>query len=693
MRTLVAVAVLAAPGHLWAATQGGPLGVPLPLFPATNWWNLDVSSAPLDPSSADYIAFIGGTRTLHPDFGGEVSSGSVDVYGMPYVVVDGTQPKKPVWIDYWDESDGGFPAGGTPIPFYPIPDEAITQPHWIEGGAPGNQGPGGDRHLLIVDRARNHLYELWDTRYANGRWEAGSGAFFDMGTNARRPDTWTSADAAGLAILPGLVRYDEACGTAEIAHALRVTVRATNGYVYPASHRAGSTSGALPMGARLRLKASVDVSAARFPNPCVRRVFRAMQRHGLIVADNGSDLYVSGTFDARWAAEFDAGFHPQFKALRASDFEVVQRGWVGTPELKLVAPNGGESWPVGSRQQVRWTAQALGTSSNVRVSLVDGAAATTLATVPVSQTSLEWTVAGAPTTSARLRVECVGCPSPVSDASDGTFSITPTPPPPPVPNDFNADGRPDILWHHQATGDLYLWLMSGTVASSGAWLDPPRFADTRWQIRGLADFNGDGRPDVLWHHRLTGDLYVWLMNGPAVVSGGDMSPRGLADARWQVRGVADFSGDGRPDLLWQHQQTGELYVWILNGLGVATGAYLAPRSMPDLQWQIRGTADFNRDGRTDLLWHHQGTGELYAWFLNGTATAWGSYLTPSRFADTRWQIRRVVDLNDDGQPDLLWHHQGTGDLYAWFMSGVTVAGGSYLTPSRFADTRWQIVPR
>ena len=152
-------------------------------------------------------------------------------------------------------------------------------------------------------------------------WHAGSGAFFDLSANTRRPDGWTSADAAGLAILPGLVRYDEAFGSAEITHAFRVTVRSTNGYVYPASHRAGSTTGALPMGARLRLKATRDLSGFR---PEIQRVFRAMQRYGLIVADNGSDMYISGTYDTRWN---NGQLNPGFAGLTANDFEVIQLGY------------------------------------------------------------------------------------------------------------------------------------------------------------------------------------------------------------------------------------------------------------------------------------------------------------------------------------------------------------------------------
>ena len=207
------------------------------------------------------------------------------------------------------------------FPAIPMPEEAKTQANYIEGGVPGGGG-SGDRHMLIVDRDRFVLYELFATRWnaGAGRWEAGSGAIFDLNRNDRRPEGWTSADAAGLAILPGLVRYDDvSCG--EISHAFRVTVRSTNGYVWPASHSAGSTGGALPMGARLRLKASKDISG--FP-PDVQRIFRAMKTYGLIVADNGSDMYITGTMDARWN---NGVLNPAFGALKASDFEVVMLGW------------------------------------------------------------------------------------------------------------------------------------------------------------------------------------------------------------------------------------------------------------------------------------------------------------------------------------------------------------------------------
>ena len=299
-----------------------PLPSPLPLFPADNWWNADVRSAPVDPHSLAYLEEIGLDRGMHPDFGGDAGDPSEnEIYGMPYAVVPGTQPLQPVtFVEYGDESDVGAP--GRP-PGYPIPDLARSEPRWIEGGAPGHRDVDGDRHLLIVDQDHRLLFELYRARWSTqrGRWEAGSGAVWPLDENRRRPEGWTSADAAGLAILPGLVRYDEAFASEPIRHAFRVTVRRTDGHVFPASHTAGDTSGALPMGARLRLKQNVDLS--RFSAP-LRRIFEAMKTYGLIVADNGSDLYVQGTYDRRWDNDL---LNPAFASLTAGDFEVIQLGW------------------------------------------------------------------------------------------------------------------------------------------------------------------------------------------------------------------------------------------------------------------------------------------------------------------------------------------------------------------------------
>jgi hypothetical protein len=332
---LTLVMLLSAASAHAQPTQGGPLPTPLPLFPGSNWWNLDITSAPLDVNSVAYINHIGGTTSLHPDFGGVEDPSdptNPNIYGMPYVVVDGTQAKLPVHFDSWDESDGVDLTTHEGTPFYPIPEQAKTQTHWIEGGPAGNVPPDGDRHMLIVDRTNNTLYELYHLWWDGTRWTAGSGAFFDMKTNNRRPDGWTSADAAGLAILPGLLRYDEVyTSTAEIGHAFRLTVQDSNGYVYPGSHNAGSTAGALPMGARLRLKQSKDISSFTAD---MQKIFRAMKAYGLIVADNGSNMYIGGTFDTRWDNDV---LNPAFGALRASDFEVVQLAYSATPTATATA--------------------------------------------------------------------------------------------------------------------------------------------------------------------------------------------------------------------------------------------------------------------------------------------------------------------------------------------------------------------
>lgn len=293
----------------------------LQVFPATNWWNLDISTAPVDPGSDELIDFISGrvdgnttaTREMHPDFG-------PPPYGIPYIGVGATDALVPVhWTLYGAQSDDGAP--GRPDG-YPIPAVARTQPNHIEGGTAGG-GNSGDRHLILVDRDNLLLYETWATRWngGEGRWEAGSGATFDLTTNDRRPDGWTSADAAGLAIFPGLVRRDEVLKAGPITHAFRVTVRATNGYVWPASHAAGNTAGAPPMGMRLRLKASVNIDG--YPAE-VRKILQAMKTYGLIVADNGTDMYVTGTMDPGW--DNDA-LNPAFHSITADDFEVVELGW------------------------------------------------------------------------------------------------------------------------------------------------------------------------------------------------------------------------------------------------------------------------------------------------------------------------------------------------------------------------------
>lgn len=272
------------------------------VFPADNIWNAPVDNLPLDPNSAAYIATIGTGGALHPDFGsGDWPPGSGSPIGIPYAVVPGTQPKVAVSFDYWDESDPGP---------YPIPADAP-----IEGGPESD----GDRHILIIDSDSCLLYELY---YAfpqtDGSWHAGSGAIFDLKADNLRPAGWTSADAAGLPIFPGLVRYDEVA-SGEIRHALRFTAPQTQkAYVWPARHYASSLTGKNypPMGQRFRLKAGFDISGF---SPQTQVILRALKRYGMILADNGSSWYISGAPDPRW----DNDVLHELGQVAGSNFEAV----------------------------------------------------------------------------------------------------------------------------------------------------------------------------------------------------------------------------------------------------------------------------------------------------------------------------------------------------------------------------------
>ncbi len=290
----------------------GPTVGSCPMLPANNIWNTPVDTLPVDANSTAYVNTIGAGNSFHADFG----SGTWDGFpiGIPFNLVTGAQAKVDVTFDYADESDPGP---------YPIPANPL-----IEGDPNG----GGDRHILIVDQTACQLYELYAANRQGSAWYAGSGAIFDLNSNALRTDTWTSADAAGLPILPGLARYDEVAA-GEIRHALRFTVPQTrNTYVWPARHQASSRTGSQypPMGQRFRLKASVNI--ARF-SPQAQVIARAMQKYGLILADNGSAWYVSGAPDERWNNDV---LH-ELDVIKGSDFEAVNVSGL------MVDPNSGQA--------------------------------------------------------------------------------------------------------------------------------------------------------------------------------------------------------------------------------------------------------------------------------------------------------------------------------------------------------------
>ena len=311
--------VVGALGLAVMAPGGPPAGAAAPvpgagscqLFPPDNVWNADISSLPVDPHSAAWLASMSaGSTDLHPDFG---PSGDPQApYGIPYAVVDSSHAKVDVSFTYADESDPG-----------PYPFGADTP---IEGGP----GATGDRHALMLDASSCTLYELYDAHYSPSGSTAGSGAIWNLGSDQLRPAGWTSADAAGLPILPGLLRYDEVAA-GSVTHAIRFTAARTDqAYVWPARHQAGAAADPSlpPMGARFRLKAGFDIS--RY-SPAAQAVLRAMQHYGLILADNGSNWYFTGAADNRW----ESSLLDELKSVPASAFEAVDESSL------MVAPDSG----------------------------------------------------------------------------------------------------------------------------------------------------------------------------------------------------------------------------------------------------------------------------------------------------------------------------------------------------------------
>jgi hypothetical protein len=313
-------------------------------FATDSPWNTDISQSQVDPNSTAIINYIGSSIGLHADFGSGLYNGSN--IGIPYVIVDGTQPGVNITAQYSDESDPGpmpVPANA-PIEGYPNPG-------------------GGDRHVLVLDSANCFLYELYSSYpNANGSWNVGSAAVWDLLSNEQRPWTWTSADAAGLPIFPGLVRYDEV-SAGQIQHAIRFTLQNSRAaFVPPASHWAANTSdaNAAPMGMRMRLKASFDVSGYSAANQVI---LNAMKKYGIIMADNGSSMYISGAPDSRWD---NSDLH-NLGNVSAGNFEVVQMSPIYT---SANAPQGAA--PTVSSFTASSTTVSAGTQVTLSWSVANG---------------------------------------------------------------------------------------------------------------------------------------------------------------------------------------------------------------------------------------------------------------------------------------------------------------------------------
>lgn len=317
----VAVLALAISAPNAALTVAGPTIAGCPVFPAANVWNVPVDGLPVDPRSDDYVRSIGADVPLHADFGAQSETG--EPFGIPFTVVPMNQPKVPI-VFVAQDGEEAIPEESDPGP-YPIPPDAPVEV---------SSEPGSDRHVIVVQQGSCTLYELYKAALQDdGSWHAVSAARFDLAGHELRIEGRTSADAAGLPIFPGLVRFDEVAA-GEIGHALRFTVPRTRAeYVWPARHKASSSDDPAlpPMGQRFRLKA--DVSLEGF-SPDVRVILLALKRYGMIVADNGMPWFLSGAPDARWE---DQRIADEFRRLKGSDFEAVD-----TSSLML-NPDSGEA--------------------------------------------------------------------------------------------------------------------------------------------------------------------------------------------------------------------------------------------------------------------------------------------------------------------------------------------------------------
>jgi len=675
-----------------------------PIFPADNIWNTPVDNLPVSSSSIAYINSIGAGTALHADFGSGLWEGAP--FGIPYNIVLGNQPKVGITFDYADESDPGP---------YPIPSNPL-----IEGGSQAT----GDRHILVLDKDACKLYELWSA-YPNpdGTWQAGSGAVFDLSSNRLRTDGWTSADAAGLPILPGLVRYDEV-EAGEIRHALRFTVsNSRNEYVWPGRHQASNKTNVSypPMGQRFRLKAGFDVS--KF-SPQMKVILQAMKKYGIILADNGSNWYISGTQDERWDNDLMSS---GFSKVKGSDFEAVEGtvpmfGKDFGRSMAVLNPNPpdhpvrlifvhhstGQNWlddangALGtalrdanyfvSDTNYGWGPDGIGdhtdigewwnwfrgpSSANYLASLYNESGQhssySRLPTPPPGENQIIMFKSCFPNSALQGNVNAI-VPSidvnPLRGQTSGSDSHTVA----------NAKGiYIDLLNYFKSRRDKLFVGITAPPLSDPAyaenarafneWLVNEWLADYPYRNVAVFDFynvlttnGGDTNTNDLLSS--TGNHHRWWQGGIQHKTNGDN------DTNPNVLEYA--SGDDHPSKAGNLKATGE-FASILN-IFYHNFAYASasPR-------------DFNGDGKPDILWRDSSSGQNVVWYMDGTThTGDGSIQS----VPVNWQIVGAGDFNGDGKSDILWRDSTTGQNVVWYMDGTAHTGDGSI---QSVPVNWQIV--
>lgn len=280
-----------------------------------------------------------------------------------------------------------------------------------------------------------------------------------------------------------------------------------------------------------------------------------------------------------------------------------------------------------------------------------------------------------------------GLVSPLSSSVSGTPTVTIVGP---SRDDIGGDGHADLVWQHATEGWLSIWHMNGNLRIGDAGTNPAR-VPTVWRLAGMGDLNGDGHLDIIWQHRTEGWLSVWFMNGGTKLGDAVLSRPRVLDPNWKIVAVADMNGDGKDDLIWQHDVDGTLAVWYMNGYTVLADAVVSPSRVADRNWRVIGAGDANRDGKPDLFWHHKTEGWVAVWLMDGRTKVGELALSPNRVSDLDWEPQAVVDLNGDGYPDLVWHHRTRGSLAVWALRGGAAFEQTTIVPGTVNDVNWSVV--